>query len=117
VLFNVIGGGDLSMTEIDEAASLIAKSVDPEADIIFGAAIDEQMVDSIRITLIATRFDESRVNLFRFKKDTRPDTTSTTYMSTISDLESSEEKPAENVKEQDMEDSDEFDIPAFLRKK
>ncbi len=69
VLFNVVGGPDLTMAEIDEAASIIAKSVDPDADIIFGAVIDEQMVDQIKITLIATKFDDRKLKLFRFKKD------------------------------------------------
>jgi cell division protein FtsZ len=130
VLFNVVGGGDLSMSEIDEAASLIAKSVDPEADIIFGAAIDEAMVDSIRITLIATRFDESRLNLFRFnKKEPRAETTSglhgtlssTQQTSTPANQPSSSpmdvDLEPERTKEDDFLDDDEFDIPAFLRKK
>ena len=51
MLFNVMGGPDLTMSEIDEAASIIAKSVDPDADIIFGAVIDDKMMDQIKITL------------------------------------------------------------------
>ncbi len=58
VLFNITGGRDLSMFEIDEAAKIITKSVDPEAKIKFGAVIDESMQDTIKITVIATGFDE-----------------------------------------------------------
>ena len=58
VLFNVTGGKDLSMYEIDEAAKIITKSVDPEAKIKFGAVIDEGMGDQVKVTVIATGFDE-----------------------------------------------------------
>jgi cell division protein FtsZ len=127
ILFNVIGGADLSMSEIDEAASLIAKSVDPEADIIFGAAIDEKMMDSIRITLIATRFDETRANLFRFnKKEPKvepltglygtPPVTNTPPTIATSNPPITNVEP-EKTKEEEYMDDDEFDIPAFLRKK
>ncbi len=58
ILFNVAGGNDLTMTEIDEAAAMITKAVHPDADIIFGAVVDENMVDQVKISVIATRFDE-----------------------------------------------------------
>jgi cell division protein FtsZ len=58
VLFNITGGEDLSMYEIDEAAKIITKSVDPEAKIKFGAVIDPNMGESVKVTVIATGFDE-----------------------------------------------------------
>ncbi len=58
VLFNITGGDSLSMYEIDEAAKIITKSVDPEAKIKFGAVIDPTMGDSVKVTVIATGFDE-----------------------------------------------------------
>jgi cell division GTPase FtsZ len=58
VLFNITGGESLSMYEIDEAAKIITKSVDPEAKIKFGAVIDPSMGDSLKVTVIATGFDE-----------------------------------------------------------
>ena len=58
VLINVTGGKDLGLLEINEAAELIQKSVDPEANIIFGAVIDETMTDEIVITVIATGFEK-----------------------------------------------------------
>ena len=58
VLINVTGGRDLGLLEINEAAELVQKSVDPEANIIFGAVIDENLKDEIVITVIATGFNK-----------------------------------------------------------
>lgn len=58
VLINVTGGKDLGLLEINEAAELVQKSVDPEANIIFGAVIDETITDEIIITVIATGFEK-----------------------------------------------------------
>lgn len=58
VLFNITGSRDLGMFEIDEAAKIITKSVDPEAKIKFGAVIDDALKDEVKITVIATGFDE-----------------------------------------------------------
>ncbi len=57
VLFNVKGGSDLSLYEVSQAADLIRQTAAPDANIIFGAVIDDQMNDQIQITLIATGFD------------------------------------------------------------
>jgi len=57
VLFNIKGGNGLTLHEVQAAAGLIQKMVDPEANIIFGAAIDDSLADEVRITVIATGFD------------------------------------------------------------
>ena len=57
VLFNVTGGPDLTLMEVNEAAQVISEMVDPNANIIFGAVIDESLKDEVRITVIATGFD------------------------------------------------------------
>ena len=59
VLINVTGGRDLGLLEINEAAELVQKSVDPEANIIFGAVIDEKIENEIVITVIATGFSKT----------------------------------------------------------
>ncbi|MCE7936536.1 cell division protein FtsZ [Candidatus Saccharibacteria bacterium CPR2] len=59
VLFNVTGGPDMSMHEVNEAAEVITGAVDPEANIIFGATIDPEKQDEITITVIAAGFDAS----------------------------------------------------------
>ena len=58
ILFNVTGGSDLSMYEIDEAAKVITEAADPEANIIFGAVINDNYDGEIKITVIATGFTE-----------------------------------------------------------
>jgi cell division protein FtsZ len=63
VLFNITGGPDLTMSEVDEAAKQISQAVDPDANIIFGATIDENLVDQVKITVIATGFDETKKRL------------------------------------------------------
>lgn len=120
VLFNIIGGPDMTMTEIDEAASIIAKTVDPDADIIFGAVIDDKMLDQIKVTLIATKFDDKRLKLFRFKREEPSE-----EVENKEDLAEDKKEPTKKaVLDEDLESDEElleaeseFDIPAFLRKK
>ena len=59
VVFNVTGGNDLSMHEVNEAAEVITAAVSPDANIIFGATIKPDMTDKVEITVIATGFDGS----------------------------------------------------------
>src|SRR5262245_23666637 len=61
VLINITGGPDLTLHEVNEAASLIQEEADEDANIIFGAVIDESMGDEVRITVIATGFGEPAV--------------------------------------------------------
>lgn len=60
VLFTISGSPDLSMHEVNEAARIITKSADPKAKIIFGAIIDENLKDTVKITVVATGFDDSQ---------------------------------------------------------
>lgn len=60
ILFNITGGPSLSLFEVNEAAAIIKESSHPEVNLIFGAQIDENMGDEIRITVIATGFETSR---------------------------------------------------------
>ena len=59
VLINITGGEDMSIIDVNEAANLIMQSADSEANIIFGAGIDETMGDEVRITVIATGFEKT----------------------------------------------------------
>ena len=70
VLFNITGGNDLTMFEVDEAARIISNSADTDANIIFGAVIKQDLADQIRITVIATGFDETSARIARFAKPT-----------------------------------------------
>lgn len=58
VLLNITGGSDLGLLEINEAAEVVQQAADPDANIIFGAVIDENLKDEIRITVIATGFEK-----------------------------------------------------------
>jgi cell division protein FtsZ len=60
ILFNITGGPNLSLFEVNEAAAIIKESAHPECNMIFGAQIDEDMGDELRITVIATGFEHSR---------------------------------------------------------
>ena len=57
ILFNVTGGSDLGLFEVNEAAEVIKEAADPEANIIFGTVIDDRMRDEVKVTVIATGFD------------------------------------------------------------
>lgn len=61
ILFNVTGGPNMSLFEVNEAAAIIKETSHPDVNLIFGAVIDENMADEIRITVIATGFEQSRV--------------------------------------------------------
>ena len=61
VLLSIQGGSDLGLFEINEAAQLVANSAAPDANIIFGAVIDDALGDEVRVTVIAAGFDENRV--------------------------------------------------------
>ncbi|MCL4382306.1 cell division protein FtsZ [Patescibacteria group bacterium] len=109
VLFNITGGPDLTMTEVDEAAKLIASSVDADANIIFGATIDEQMVDQVKIAVIATGFDET-------KKRLREMVTPTPVQQQMpSAMAGGPTPPPPPPPDENPPEHDEWDIPAFLR--
>jgi cell division protein FtsZ len=61
ILLNITGGQDLGLLEINEAAEIVQEAADPDANIIFGAVIDENIKDEIRITVVATGFESDRV--------------------------------------------------------
>lgn len=59
VLLNITGGPDMSLMDVNEAASMVAEAADPNANIIFGAGIDETLGDEVRVTVIATGFEKT----------------------------------------------------------
>ncbi len=63
ILYNVISGPDIAMSEISDASTIIANAADPDANIIFGATIDETMGNKIKISVIATGFDDGSLNM------------------------------------------------------
>lgn len=63
VLLNITGGSNLGLLEVNEAAAVVSDAVDPDANIIFGAVIDERLGDEVRVTVIATGVDEKVVTV------------------------------------------------------
>lgn len=99
VLLNITGGMDLGLFEVNEAASMIQEFCDDDANIIFGAVIDEELNDEIRITVIATGFEENNKENKVVQKNIQNE-----------DIEKKIEQEVQNE-----ELSSEFDIPEFLR--
>jgi cell division protein FtsZ len=112
VLFNVVGGNDLSMIEVDEASKIIYESVDQNANIIFGASIDPEMNEEIRITVLATGFDADKRNPKTF--DSR-ETGSKPDSAFIEDDEGVASPLAKPQISDDMEDD--LDTPSFMRRR
>jgi len=97
ILFNITGSPDLSMYEIDEAAKIITEAADKDANIIFGAVIDEAMQSEVKITVIATGFDTAKAKKRR--------------------MEDEEDEDEEKSEKKSRRDGDELDVPAFIRRK
>jgi len=137
ILFNITGGPDLGMYEIDEAAKAITEAADPEANIIFGAILDEAMSGEVKITVIATGFQTDETGLIQQEdnrqKIARPTTIGGGYNQVPNNRPLfgfdrakanvfTPKPPTEPVKPE-IEDEpietreDELDIPAFIRKK
>jgi cell division protein FtsZ len=114
VLFNIIGGPDLTMSEVDEAAKIISSEADPDANIIFGATIDETMHDQMKITVIATGFDSTRQTMKEFMT---PTINRVMEQSQQSNSTSTSVEPPVPIEPPVEEEDDTWDIPAFLRQK
>ena len=125
ILFNVTGGPDIGMVEISEAAKAITESSDPDAKVIFGAVVDEKAKKGeIKITVIATGFDQgldNKVNQLSLEEERK--IPPTIEVETKKGRKESKKKDKEGGKENDYNnfspelEEDEWDIPAFIRKK
>ena len=60
ILLSITGGADLSLVEVSEAAKVVGEAAHPDANIIFGANVDEELNDQVWVTVVATRFDGAR---------------------------------------------------------
>lgn len=104
VIINITGGPDLGLHEVNTAAELVQRSVDPEANIIFGAVIDPDMKDEIVITVIATEFEKEK-NMPNMNVDSL---VSKAWDKKVSSIPTSSDNSS---------NSNDLDIPSFLRKK
>ena len=145
VLFNVSGGSDLTMMEINEAANVIIESIDVDAKVIFGAITDENLKKGeIKVTVIATGFSDQTVNRKNNLVETREDFKTEFKKEAKTEEEDTEikvesKKAGEPIKEnidkatkekdeksmagffspdiKPVKYDDEYDVPAFIRKK
>lgn len=130
VLFNIAGGPDMTMFEVDDAAHVISAAADPDANIIFGAVVKPDLNDQIRITVIATGFDETRARIAQLSQP-KP---KVSIQGVISEAPAEkvnkglfvqegkeEEAPEPKEEETTFDDNgdvfgEKFEIPAFLRR-
>lgn len=123
ILFNVTGGQSLKLFEVNQAAAIIKETAHPDVNLIFGAVIDEDMGDNVRVTVIATGFEgtslhsvgergDSNRNIFAKQKP----------LPKMLDKDGSEEgderrEHAESYGFPTRINTDDLDVPAFLRKR
>lgn len=140
ILFNVVGGPDLTMYEVSEAAKVITESVDPEAKIIFGAVIDDNLKDETKITVVATGFDpemafheKSRVtqnvspvtkdyftpdiDKVKTKPEAQPHSQPQPQAMPMTETEPAQPKPKAPAADDTDSDDEDLEIPAFIRRK
>lgn len=121
ILFNITGGPNMTMSEINEAAKMIAEAADADANIIFGATVKNEMKDDIKISVIATGFDESRRRLQGFVNRTESPFMNYARPDNTKEEPQEEEKPPatldDKFKHTEVDIDNELDIPAFLRNK
>jgi cell division protein FtsZ len=110
VLINITGGLDLTLYEVNEASTIIREAADEDANIIFGAVIDESMRDEMKITVIATGFDREAVAVGTTAGADAMPATPPRYAPRGTD-----ELPARTAVNQGR--TDDLDVPAFIRKK
>lgn len=110
IVLNISGGSDLGLFEVNEAAEIIHGVAHPDANIIFGAVIDDDMGDEVRVTVIAAGFDrwDDERGRTRDREERRPS------------LEDDDGPPTADLfgdddLDLDDDDDDEFDVPSFLK--
>ena len=125
ILFNVTGGSNMSLFEVNQAAAIIRETAHPDANLIFGAVVDDSMGDEMRITVIATGFErnQSRRQVLqqynnRPQEYTRPQTPSTPPPPTrqMADV-TPPTPPARQEPVSPKFSPQNLDIPAFLRRR
>ena len=128
VLFTITGGPDLTLFEVNEAAEIIHAAADPEANIIFGAVIDERLQNDVKISVIATGFDSARPlkriePVYRRQTiESRPVIERTVAPQAVTVGAGASAKPQAPAQsraqpEEKKFDPDDLEVPSFLRRK
>jgi cell division protein FtsZ len=125
ILFNITGGPDLSLYEVNQAAAIIRETAHPDANMIFGAVIDESMGEKIRLTVIATGFERDqqarrqRTQQQMVRRPSAPVPPASAPRPQTTNSSQTLPPPAEPPKRQESSrfSPQDLDIPAFLRKR
>jgi len=131
VLFTIFGGSDLTMSDVNEAAKIITSSADEEAKIIFGAGIDERLKDEIKITVVATGFNNNKSSratqvenkrytpsVFLEEEMKQEERAAKPSVVRQAQMEPIKKRPPIAAPEEEYTEEDEdLGIPAFIRKK
>ncbi len=119
ILFNITGGNDLSMFEVDEAARIVTEASAPEANIIFGAVIDESFTGQVKCTVVATGFVDDKPSGSPAMANPAQKLMKNTFSRPVSDkVDVKQAQPTDSgIKTQaPMFDEGELEVPAFMRK-
>jgi cell division protein FtsZ len=121
VLFTITGGPDLTLFEVNEAAEIIHAAADPEANIIFGAVIDERMQNDVKISVIATGFDQNRplrrIDQPIYKRQIEPRATERPTAEQRTPAPAAVAAKPATVPEEKKFDPDDLEVPSFLRRR
>jgi cell division protein FtsZ len=113
ILFNVTGGPDLTLFEVNQAAAIIKETAHPDVNLIFGAVIDQEMGDEIRITVIATGFERTGIPRRVLDKPASRPETSSAKVPEHSEVPAGASIPVEFQPR--TFNTEDLDIPTFLR--
>lgn len=129
ILFNVTGGPDLTLFDVNQAAAIIKETAHPDVNLIFGAVIDPNMKDSVRITVIATGFENTPASMLRSsemnvretyergQKSSNPTTAARPSEQIYEPVSVTREEASQSSRgfKPRVVDTDDFEVPTFLR--
>jgi cell division protein FtsZ len=119
LLINICGGNDLGIFEVNTAAQIISESADPDAEIIFGTAINPELGDKIKITVIATGFDQERASQTsrNGRRGSLIGSSPTVARSKLEEMKATPPPAGATAPARQKEEEEDLDIPAFLRRR
>jgi cell division protein FtsZ len=119
ILFNVTGGNNLTLFEVNQAAAIIKETAHPDVNLIFGAVLDPNMGENIRITVIATGFERAGMNAVNVRQIERPKVAEEANLMPrqrpTGNTQQASATPAPMEFQPRLMNTDDLDIPAFLR--
>ena len=118
ILFNVTGDSSLTLFEVNQAAAIIKETAHPDVNLIFGAVVDPNMGEELRVTVIATGFDTSN-GIRHMERTPRTNTSERTHQARQSEMADQPivSQPAPTEYQRHVLNTDDLDIPAFLRRR